>query len=279
MVQELRKKYPLGSLLKICGLSRSSYHHYLKKSYYFVGKYVAEKELIFKIHTKDRSLGYRRITLAMREFGVFINHKTVLKLMRELNIQGKSCKIKRSIRIGVNGESSENIIAGDFEAERPCEKLTTDVTEFSIPSGKVFLSPVLDMFNREIIAYNISVSANFAQTKNMMGDLLKVLPKKATAILHSDQGWQYRMREYRDILAENGITQSMSRKGNCLDNSVIESFFGRLKVEMFYGEKFDSLDELILAIEKYIAYYNNNRISLKLKMSPVKYRHQFYCKN
>ena len=136
------------------------------------------------------------------------------------------------------------------------------------------MSPILDLFNNEIISYSISSSPNFYQTREMLDKLFAVLPDNARPILHSDQGWQYQMREYQRLLKEHNITQSMSRKGNCLDNSVMENFFGRLKVEMFYGETFRTTDEFIRCPEEYIYYYNNEIISLKLKMSPAQYRTQ-----
>ena len=139
--------------------------------------------------------------------------------------------------------------------------------------GKVYFSPVMDLYNREILSYLISKSPNFAQTREMLDGLFKVLPRSSTPLLHSDQGWQYQMKEYQRRLREHNITQSMSRKGNCLDNSCMENFFGRLKVEMFIGETFESTDDFIDKLHEYIYYYNNKRISLKLKgMSPVQYR-------
>ena len=130
------------------------------------------------------------------------------------------------------------------------------------------------MYNNEIISYSISTSPNFNQTREMLNGLIHKLPSNAEPILHSDQGWQYQMKEYQRILKENNITQSMSRKGNCLDNSVMENFFGRLKTEMFYGERFESVNTFIDKLKEYIYYYNNERINLRLKMSPVKYRTQ-----
>ena len=133
-------------------------------------------------------------------------------------------------------------------------------------------------FNTEILSYSISNSPNFAQTKTMMNELFKVLPKDATPLLHSDQGWQYQMKEYQQMLKEHNITQSMSRKGNCLDNSVMENFFGRLKIEMFFGEQFRSVKDFEEKLKEYICYFNTERISLKRKgMSPVQYRtHSMY---
>ena len=174
---------------------------------------------------------------------------------------------------GTVGKVADNLLKRDFYAEKPFEKITTDVTQFNVCDEKVYLSPVLDLFNNEIISYSISTSPNLWQIREMLDGLFAKLPADATPIFHSDQGWQYQHAEYQRLLAEHNITQSMSRKGNCMDNGIMESFFGRLKVEMYYGEKFESPRGFIEKLEEYIYYYNNERISLKLKgMSPVQYR-------
>lgn len=197
--------------------------------------------------------------------------------MKTLHLQAKQRRSKYKSYKGEVGKVAPNILKRNFEANKPFEKLTTDVTEFSVCEEKIYLSPIMDLYNREIISYNISRSPNFLQTKEMLNGLFEKLPNNARPILHSDQGWQYQMKEYQQLLSEHNVTQSMSRKGNCLDNSSMENFFGRLKVEMFYGEKFESVDTFIKALEEYIHYYNNERITTKLKTSPVKYRtcHQY----
>ena len=161
----------------------------------------------------------------------------------------------------------------DFHADKPFEKLTTDVTQFKIGDTRVYLSPVMDLFNREIISYSISTSPNLWQIREMLDGLFRRLPADATPLFHSNQGWQYQHAEYQRLLAEHNIKQSMSRKGNCMDNGAMENFFGRLKVEMFYGEKFESVSAFIDELKRYIHYYNYHRISLNLNgMSPVQYR-------
>lgn len=238
-------------------------------------KYAIEKQEILNIfHLNKSRYGYRRILLELKNLGYVINHKTVLKLMKSLGIQGKQRKSKYRSYKGEVGKIAPNIINRNFVANAPYEKLTTDVTEFAVCDEKVYLSPILDMYNNEILTYSISTSPNFNQTREMLDGLINKLPKNANPILHSDQGWQYQMKEYQRILRQNNITQSMSRKGNCLDNSVMENFFGRLKTEMFFGEKFESVNTFIDKLKEYIYYYNNKRINLKLKMSPVKYRTQ-----
>lgn len=210
----------------------------------------------------------------MRSKGYTLNHKTVLKLMRILDLKGKQRKNEtyRSYK-GEVGKIADNILKRDFHASKPFEKLTTDVTQFKVCDEKVYLSPVMDLYNREIVSYSISTSPNLWQIRDMLDGLFAKLPADASPVFHSDQGWQYQHAEYQRLLAEHNITQSMSRKGNCMDNGAMENFFGRLKVEMFYGEQFETVEDFIHALDEYIYYYNNERISLKLKgMSPVQYR-------
>ena len=238
-------------------------------------KYEREKQEIQEIYNANKGrYGYRRITIAMRNKGYAINHKTVQKLMNILGLKGKQRKNdKYQSYKGTVGKIADNLLQRDFKADKPFEKITTDVTQFKIGDEKVYLSPVLDLFNNEIVSYSISTSPNLEQIREMLEGLFEKLPVDATPIFHSDQGWQYQHTEYQRLLAQHNITQSMSRKGNCMDNGAMENFFGRLKVEMFYGEKFESVNDFINELKKYIHYYNNERISLKLKgMSPVQYR-------
>lgn len=166
----------------------------------------------------------------------------------------------------------------NFKTTACNEKWTTDVSEFHIAAGKLYLSPIMDMHNREIVSYSISESQNFQQSLEMLSHAFDQHRCLEGLILHSDQGWQYQMATYHRILKGKGIVQSMSRKGNCLDNSLMENFFGKMKNEMFYGKEysFHSLEELKKTMEEYIAYYNTERITVKLKgMTPVEYRNHF----
>ncbi len=254
-------------------MARSTYYYYLKQK--DKDKYENEKKDILEIYNANKGrYGYRRIYAVLKAKGYVINHKTVLKLMKLLNLRGKQSKNgKYHSYKGTIGKVADNLLHRDFHADKPFEKLTTDVTEFKIGDEKVYLSPVLDMFNREIISYSISTSPNLWQIREMLDGLFAKLPTDAHPLFHSDQGWQYQHAEYQQLLAEHNIIQSMSRKGNCMDNGIMENFFGRLKVEMYYGEKFESPRGFIEKLEEYIYYYNNERISLNLKgMSPVQYR-------
>ena len=212
--------------------------------------------------------------MVMRSKGYTLNHKTVLKLMRILDLKGKQRKNEKYHSYkGEVGKIADNILKRDFHASKPFEKLTTDVTQLKVCGEKVYLSPVMDLYNREIVSYSISTSPNLWQIRDMLDGLFAKLPADASPVFHSDQGWQYQHAEYQRLLAEHNITQSMSRKGNCMDNGAMENFFGRLKVEMFYGEKFENVNVFIDELKRYIDYYNYERISMKLKgMSPVQYR-------
>ena len=254
-------------------MARSTFYYYLKHQN--TDKYETEKQEITEIFAKHKGrYGYRRILAIMRTKGYTLNHKTVQKLMSNLGLKGKQRKNEKYHSYkGEVGKVADNYLNREFKADKPFEKLTTDVTQFKVGDEKVYLSPVMDLYNREIISYSISTSPDLWQIREMLAGLFDKLPTDATPLFHSDQGWQYQHAEYQRLLAEHNIKQSMSRKGNCMDNGAMENFFGRLKVEMFYGEKFESVNAFIDKLNEYIYYYNNERISLKLKgMSPVQYR-------
>ena len=256
-------------------MPRSTYYYYVKKAKQ-PDKYKEIKEKIFNIfHENQGRYGYRRITMELRNNGLCINHKTVQKLMKELNLK---CMVRmkkyRSYK-GEIGKIAPNLINRDFKAEAPNRKWTTDITEFSLLGEKVYLSPILDMYNGEIISYKISDRPVLKQVLDMLDDAFAKIPDDTKLIFHSDQGWQYQHKQYQYLLKKKGIVQSMSRKGNCLDNAVMENFFGLLKSELLYLRDFSSIDEFIVELEKYIDYYNNKRIKSKLKgLSPVQYRIQ-----
>jgi transposase InsO family protein len=263
------------ALLKFAGLPRSTFYYCLKK----MGrpdKYAEIKAVIQEIyHAHKGRYGYRRITLELRNRGYRINHKTVLKLMGECNIKcqvriRKYCSYKGDV-----GKVAPNILQRDFKADKPHKKWVTDVTEFSLFGTKLYLSPILDLYNGEIISFNISNRPTFHQIMDMLEKAFSRIPDNTNLILHSDQGWQYQMKQYQYRLQKKGIIQSMSRKGNCLDNSVMENFFGLLKSELLYLQDFDSVEHFRKELEDYIDYYNNQRIKCKLKgLSPVQYRIQ-----
>lgn len=239
-------------------------------------KYRVEKEEITAIyHENQGRYGYRRITLEMQNRGYVINHKTVSRLMKDL---GLKCQVRirkyRSYK-GEIGKVAPNLIDRNFHADAPNRKWATDITEFSLFGRKLYLSPILDMYNGEIISYNISERPLLGQVMDMLDKAFEKIPDNTNLIFHSDQGWQYQHKRYQHRLQQKGIRQSMSRKGNCLDNAVMENFFGLLKSELLYLREFESLEEFRKELEEYIYYYNHHRIKAKLKgLSPVQYRIQ-----
>ena len=273
MIFELRHKYKIINLVKVADLPRSTYYYWVEKMKR-PDKHKLVKSVIKQIFEEHQGrYGYRRITMELRNRGYLLNHKTVLKLMNQL---GLKCLVRmkkyRSYRGNV-GTVAPNILERDFKASKPNEKWVTDVTEFHLHGEKLYLSPILDLYNGEIIAYHLEKRPVYQLVSKMLDKALERIHDGDSPILHSDQGWHYQMKKYNHTLKENNIVQSMSRKGNCLDNAVIESFFGLLKSELLYLKEFESIDHLKQELEQYIDYYNHKRIKAKLKgMSPVQYR-------
>ena len=175
------------------------------------------------------------------------------------------------------GKIADNLINRDFEADKPNKKWYTDVTEFNLRGEKIYLSPIIDGFNQEVKSYDISKSPNLEQINRMLNIAFEENTNLKDLIFHSDQGWQYQHQSYQQQLKNKGIRQSMSRKGNSMDNGLMENFFGILKTEMFYNQEdnYKTIADLINAIKDYIYYYNHDRIKKKLKgLSPVNYRLQ-----
>lgn len=234
-------------------------------------------EIIEIYYDHSGRYGYRRITLELSNRGIKVNHKKILRLMNKMGLQSIiRRKRKYSSYKGTVGTLAANIIQRDFEANKPNEKWFTDVTEFNVSGKKLYLSPLLDAYGRYIVSHTISTSPNLEQTKEMLCKAFAGNKTEGT-ILHSDQGWQYQHRFYVKALQEHSMIQSMSRKGNSIDNGLMESFFGLLKSEMYYGQehKYKTIEELTVAIDAYIDYYNNKRIKSKLKgLTPAQYRNQ-----
>ena len=173
------------------------------------------------------------------------------------------------------GMKDMNLLERDFKADQPNQKWVTDVTEFALFGIKLYLSPIIDLYNGEVISYNLSRHPNLNQVTDMLEKAFSKIPDNTNLILHSDQGWQYQHKHYQKMLKEKGIRQSMSRKGNCLDNACAENFFGLLKTELLYLQEFHSVEHFIEELHEYIEWYNNKRIKLKLNgLSPVEFRHK-----
>jgi putative transposase len=239
-------------------------------------KHASLKELVQRVYDQEKGLyGYRRITAVIRSLGTLVNKKLVERLMVELGLRSiVRPKKYRSYR-GAVGRTAPNLLERNFIAQRPNQKWVTDVTEFKVAQQKLYLSPVMDLYNREIVAYEMATRPCLALVDNMLDKAFKRLQSEPKLVLHSDQGWHYQHSQYRHKLAKLGVKQSMSRKGNCLDNAAMESFFGTLKSEFFYLKRFESVETLKTGLDEYIHYYNHDRIKLTLNsLSPVGYRTQ-----
>ncbi|SLK22956.1 Transposase InsO and inactivated derivatives [Paenibacillus sp. RU5A] len=232
------------------------------------------KLLIQSIYEEHQGrYGYRRIRdeLVNREHRV--NHKKVQRIMKELGLKSVVRMKKYRSYKGTVGNIATNVLDRNFQAEKPNEKWVTDITEFKLFGEKLYLSPVLDLFNGEIITYTVGSRPTYSLVSDMLNKAFKRLSNEDELLLHSDQGWHYQMKQYQHALEERAIIQSMSRKGNCYDNAVMENFFGIMKSEFLYLNEFESLDDFKQELAQYIDYYNHKRIKSKLKgMSPVQYR-------
>lgn len=263
-IQELRPEIPLKMLLSVARLSRSTFYYELKRMEK-EDKYASAKTEIQRIFAEHKGrYGYRRITAELQSRGFHRNHKVVSRLMKEL---GLVCRVRmkryRSYR-GEVGRIAQNLLERDFEAAGPNEKMVTDITEFHLYGQKLYLSVMLDLYSRDIVSYTISERPVLKMVTSMLEKAFQSIPDGTNLILHSDQGWHYQHKRYREMLSTKGIRQSMSRKGNCLDNAVIENFFGLLKSELLYLQKFQSMEQFKSELITYLEYYNNKRIKLKL---------------
>ena len=261
-------------LLQIAQLPRSTFYYHVKHQK--GDKYAREKEEIKRIfHENKGRYGYRRVTTALRNSGFTLNHKTVQRLMKEM---GLVCRVRmkkyRSYR-GEQGTVAPNLLNREFTAEKPNQKWVTDVTEFRLFGQKLYLSPIFDLCSGDIVTYTLSESPNLSMVITMLEQAFRKIPNDTNLILHSDQGWHYRHKHYVATLKEKGVRQSMSRKGNCYDNAVMENFFGHLKSELLYLQEFESLDHFKQELIDYIDYYNNRRIKARLKgLPPALHRQQ-----
>ena len=259
-------------------MARSTFSYNIRQK---PDKWAVERQRIEELYHQNKGrYGYRRLTLAMRNEGYVINGKTVRRLMAETGIKCQVRMKKYKSYKGEVGKIAPNLLERDFKADAPRKKMVTDVTEFHLFGAKIYLSPVLDLYNGELIYYTIYRHPVLDMVLDMIKGTVTVIGDNTGAILHSDQGFHYQHKDYQKLLKDNHIIQSMSRKGNCLDNAVIENFFGLLKSELLYLQEFDSIEHFLKELDEYLRYYNEDRIKEKLNgMSPVKYRTQNYKSN
>ncbi|KIL38129.1 hypothetical protein SD70_28455 [Gordoniibacillus kamchatkensis] len=260
-------------LLELAGIPRSTFYYWVKRCHK-PNPDAELKILIQSIYEEHNGrYGYRRVRDELVNRNLRVNHKKVQRIMKEL---GLKCVVRmkkyRSYQ-GTVGKIAPNVLDRHFQAQKPNEKWVTDITEFKLFGEKLYLSPVLDLFNGEIITYTIGSRPTYSLVSDMLKQAFERLSEEDVLLLHSDQGWHYQKKQYQHALKEQGITQSMSRKGNCYDNAVMENFFGIMKAEFLYLNEFESVDHFKQELAHYMNYYNHKRIKSKLKgMSPVQYR-------
>ncbi|WP_272514439.1 IS3 family transposase [Bacillus cereus] len=276
VVYELRHKYSVKALVELATIPRSTYYDLVKK----MNRPDVDADLKAEIKAiyeeNEGRYGYRRIRDELTNRVQKVNHKKVQRIMKELGLKCVVRMKKYKSYKGKVGRIAPNILERNFHTDAPNQKWVTDITEFKLFGEKLYVSPVLDLYNGEIITYTIGSRPTYSLVLDMLEKALERLPETHQLLMHSDQGWHYQMRQYVRTLESRAIVQSMSRKGNCYDNAVIENFFGIMKSEFLYIKEFENVEHFKIELEKYIDYYNTKRIKAKLKMSPVQYRTHFY---
>ena len=274
-IQGLRLTYRLDVLLRLDGMAKSTFYYNLSSIRRGDPDAMLKQRIKDLYHKHKGRYGYRRITFALQSEGIAVNHKKVERIMKEMGLKAVIRVVRYHSYKGEVGKIAPDILKRDFRADRPLKKLTTDVSQAKIGNIKCYISPVMDMFNGEILACDISRRPDLAQIRRMLNKLFRIGKNRLDgAILHSDQGWQYQNKVFVQALEKLGIKQSMSRKGNCLDNAMMESFFGSLKSELLYLNDYESMEQFETDLKQYIHYYNYDRIKNRLKMSPVDYRNK-----
>ncbi len=265
----------MKALVAFAQIPRSTYYNVVKKLDQLDPDLDLKVEIQAIYDEHEGRYGYRRICDELANRQQKVNHKRVQRIMKELGLKCLVRMKKYKSYKGTIGKIASNILNRNFTSEVPNAKWVTDITEFKLCGEKLYLSPVLDLFNGEIITYTIGSRPTYSLVSEMLDQALERLPEDHQLLMHSDQGWHYQMKPYRTKLESRGIVQSMSRKGNCYDNSVMENFFGIMKSEFLYLKEFESLEYFKKELKRYIEYYNTKRMKAKFKMSPVEYRTHF----
>ncbi|WP_370658797.1 IS3 family transposase [Corynebacterium sp. ACRPJ] len=272
----LKSRHRLQYLLDAAGMPRATFFYHQKRLSE-PDKHAALKDAILESFERNKHrYGYRRVLLDLRNQGWVVNHKLVYKLMSEMGLRAKVRR--RRPYVSYNGTIShiaDNTLDRKFTPDKPNTVFVSDVTEFRVAGRKVYLSPVMDLFDRSIVAHTVATSPSTAFTADSLTKTIKTCTPEPGWMMHTDQGFQYQHSSWRNLIHDNGGVQSMSRKANCYDNAVMENFFGHLKTEMYHGEVFDTVAEFNQAIDEYIQWYNTERIQQRLKgLTPMQYRNQ-----
>ena len=276
IIDALKNKYSLPVLCKKLDLAKSSYY-YQEKAIHAEDKYLELRKKIMQLFHDNRNVfGYRKIHTLLRKIGIIVSEKVVRRIMKQESLIIKQRRRQKyNSYMGEITPAVENVINRDFHADKPNQKWLTDITEFSIKAGKVYLSLIIDCLDGMPIKWTIGTSPNAELANAMLKNAIATLAPDEKPIVHSDRGCHYRWPEWIRIMTEAGLTRSMSKKGCSPDNSACEGFFGHLKTEMFYGHNWDdySIDEFIQEVDTYIHWYCSDRIKSTLGgLSPLDYR-------
>jgi len=261
-------------LLQVAGLARSTFFYHQARLAR-LDRRAGLKAAVTEVFTQAQGrYGYRRVHAVLTGRGWRVAAKTVLTVMNTL---GLVCRVRRRRRYrawsGASAVVAANVLDRQFRVPAPNLAWVTDLTEFTIGDRKIYLSPVIDLFDRQVIAYSHGPSPTLELANSSLRKAIATLRPGQRPLVHSDQGVHYQHTAWRRILADAGLTQSMSRRGNCLDNAIAENFFGHLKEELFHHNRFDTVAEFTTALDDYMAWFNTTRISTTLgNLSPADYR-------
>lgn len=274
MVADLKSRYPLNELLQCAGLARSTFYYHLARLDRPV-KHAQLRQAIKKVFEGAHGrYGHRRIQLALQRQGIRISRKLTIKLMKE---EGLACRVRARKRYNAyratRSKIAPNILNRNFQPPHANHTWVSDISEFRVGNHKIYLSPVIDLYDHSIIAYTIGSSPNLALTNASLKQAFNNAQPAPGLIVHTDQGMHYQHESWKNILIQHHAIQSMSRKGNCHDNALAENFFSHIKTELFYQHTFTTCEELTQAIQAYIHWYNTRRIQERLQaMTPNQYR-------
>ena len=272
-----QKEYPVSVMCQFFGVSRSGYYSYVKR----LGSPEKDTVLAEKLRTHQercrQTYGYRRMHLWLKSQGIYRNPKTILRIMKKYGILSEIRRKRKWQNLGQQIHKYENLLNRQFYTDKPNQKWVTDISYIQTKEGVLYLSMIRDLYDNSIVAYKTAAQ----QTVNLVLDTIRLAMKKekrkvaAELQLHSDQGFQYTSREYFNLTQEYGITPSMSRRGNCYDNAMAENFFSCIKTESIYRQKIQTIQQAKHLVDEYIWFYNNERIQLKTKLTPLEQRRQF----
>ena len=274
VIEKHKDQYSISEMCKFFGVSRSGYYKYLKR----IDIPAKDLELANKIEEcqteNHRTYGYRRVHIWLERKGIYRNPKTILRVMQKYNLLSV-VRRKKFHYCSQHLHRYPNILNRDFSAERPNQKWVTDISYIKTDEGFLYLSVIRDLYDNSIVAYKTAKD----QSIKLVLDTIKAAKRKEKVTgelqLHSDQGFQYTSQAYFNLTQSYGITQSMSRRGNPYDNALAENFFSILKTECIHRIKLQSFNEARKAIDEYIYFYNNQRLQLKTKLTPMEYRCQY----